>query len=195
MPNSDAMTQFKPHPAAQAATTAEIETLMQAHYAYIQRLARSILNDEAEADDAAQETFIAACRSLETFRSQASPRTWLTSIAVNQCRGRLRKHKVRQGLLNTLYSLHLLHPPVEGPEAQAVQSEADRRLWGAVDALDEKHRLPVVLRYVHELSTAEIAGALGLSEGTVHSRLHYARQKLQAALGTPESQEEVSHAD
>lgn len=196
MPNSDAMTQPRnPHATAAAGTPAEIEELMQAYYAYIHRLARSILNDAAEADDAAQETFIAASRSLDGFRRQASPRTWLTSIAVNQCRGRLRKRKVRQGLLNTLYSLHLLRPPVVNPEGQAVQSEADRRLWQAVDQLDEKHRLPVVLRYVHELSVPEIAAALDLNEGTVHSRLHYARKSLQAALGAPEPDEEARHAD
>jgi RNA polymerase sigma-70 factor (ECF subfamily) len=195
MPNSDAMTQRKLHTTIEASATAVIEALMQTHYAYIRRLAVSILNDEAEADDAAQETFIAASRSLDSFRHQASPRTWLTSIAVNQCRGRLRKRKVRQGLLNTLYNLHLLHPPAESLESQAEQNEADHRLWRAIDELDEKHRLPVVLRYVHELSAAEIAGLLDLNEGTVHSRLHYARKKLQTALGAPEPDEEVRHAD
>ncbi len=115
MPNSDLMTHTNSHAHTAAGRTAELEALMQAHYPYIQRLARSILNDAAEADDAAQETFIAASRGLESFRGQASPRTWLTSIAVNQCRGRLRKHKVRQGLLKALYSLHLLHPPEAKP--------------------------------------------------------------------------------
>ena len=195
MPNSDAMTQHNPHATAAAGTTGEIEALMQAHYAYIHRLALSILNDAAEADDAAQETFIAASRNLDGFRHQASPRTWLTSIAVNQCRSRLRKRKVRQGLLHTLCNLHLLRPPAENPEVRAVQSEADRQLWRTVDALDDKHRLPVVLRYVHELSVPEIAAVLDLNEGTVHSRLHYARKKLQNALGSPEPDEEVRHAD
>jgi len=195
MPNSDAMTQQRTHLTAAAGKTVEIESLMQIYYGYIRRLALSILNDEAEADDAAQETFIAASRYLDSFRRQASPRTWLTSIAVNQCRGRLRKRKVRQGLLNTLASLHLMRPPAGGPESLTVQSEADRRIWRAVDALDEKHRLPILLRYVHELSTAEIAAVLDLNEGTVHSRLHYARKKLKLDLGTPEPDEEASHAD
>ena len=67
-----------------------------------------------------------------------------------------------------------------------MQREADRQLWQAVDALDDKHRLVVILRYVHELSTAEIAAALDISQGTVHSRLFYARQRLQEWLGVPE---------
>jgi RNA polymerase sigma-70 factor (ECF subfamily) len=63
-----------------------------------------------------------------------------------------------------------------------------------VDSLGDKHRLPIILRYVHELSTPEIAAILGLSEGTVHSRLHYARQRLQASLSRPgEEVKEVSH--
>jgi RNA polymerase sigma factor (sigma-70 family) len=57
-----------------------------------------------------------------------------------------------------------------------------------VDSL-EKHRLPVILRYVHELSVAEIAASLGTNEGTIHSRLHYARKKLLDCLG--QWQEEV----
>ena len=80
----------------------------------------------------------------------------MTSIAVNACRGRLRRRKVRLALLKVLEPLQAMlhHPAVEDA---VIQREADRRLWQAVDALDEKHRLPVVLRYVHELSAAEIA--------------------------------------
>ena len=73
-----------------------IEHLVREHYSYIHRLALSILDDPHEADDAAQETFIAASRNLAGFRGDASPRTWLTAITVNACRGRLRKRKARQ---------------------------------------------------------------------------------------------------
>jgi RNA polymerase sigma-70 factor (ECF subfamily) len=55
-------------------------------------------------------------------------------------------------------------------------------LWRAIHALDDKHRLPVVLFYYHDLPTVEIAQVLGISEGTVHSRLHTARQRLRAQL-------------
>jgi RNA polymerase sigma factor (sigma-70 family) len=102
---------------------------------------------------------------------------------VNACRGRLRKRKARQALATALQSLHLARPAQPSPEALAVQREADRQLWQAVDSLDDKHRLVVIMRYVHELSTAEIATALNISQGTVHSRLFYARQQLQQGLG------------
>lgn len=159
-----------------------LEALVGEYYAYIRRLALTILDDgqgdaSAEAEDAAQETFITAHRSLAGFRGRASLKTWLTAIAVNACRGRLRKRRLRQTLQATLQGLHLARQP-ESPEETAVENEARRQLWQAVDGLDEKHRLPVILRYVHELSVAEIAASLGASEGTIHSRLHYARKAL-----------------
>jgi RNA polymerase sigma-70 factor (ECF subfamily) len=163
------------------------EHLVREHYAYIRRLALTILDDGnveagAEADDAAQETFITAYRALAGFRGRASLKTWLTAIAVNTCRARLRKRKLRQALHATLRGLHLSERLVS-PEETAAQNETHRQLWQAVDSLDEKHRLPVILRYVHQLTVPEIAESLGTNEGTVHSRLHYARRALLGSLG------------
>ncbi|MCI0518684.1 MAG: RNA polymerase sigma factor [Chloroflexi bacterium] len=160
----------------------DIHALVTAYYAYVHRLAFSILDDAQEAEDAAQETFIAAHRALPGYRGQSEVKTWLIAIAVNQCRARLRRRQSRQRLHAALQALHLAGPAPSSPEAAAAQNEADRLLWRAVDALDEKHRLVVLLRYVHELSAAEIAAALDTSEGTVHSRLHYARAKLKTQL-------------
>jgi len=173
---------------------AQAAGLVREQAAYVRRLALSILNDPAEADDAAQETLIAACRGLAGFRGQAAVRTWVTRITLNVCRSRLRRRRVRQALQDTLQALHLLSGSRLEPEEMAIQNEADRQLWRVIDALDEKHRLPVILRYVQELSVPEIAGILGVNEGTVHSRLHYARQKLQAQLG-PQPGPLKNHSD
>lgn len=170
----------------------KVEWLLREYYPYIHRLALSILDDIHEADDVAQETFIAAHHSLASFRSESNPKTWLTAIAVNASRGRLRKRKVRQVLTNTLHTLHLLKNSPATPEQAAIQNEADQSIWEAVDGLDEKHRLPVILRYVHELSVPEIAHILHLRQGTVHSRLHYARKELHAHLGHLNPYEKVS---
>lgn len=178
------------HSQADAEVYLEVEGLATAYYAYIRRLACSILDDPSEADDAAQETFIAAARALSGFRKQATPKTWLTSIAVNICRGRLRRRRARATLQAALESLHILTTPGD-PEQISIQNENHRQLWQAVDALDEKHRLPVILRYVHELTIPEIADSLGLNQGTVHSRLHYARRKLLAQLGDSNPRTEV----
>ena len=172
----------------EAADTAQaLDSLVSEYYAYIRRLALTILDDGravagADAEDAAQETFITAHRALAGFRGRSSLKTWLTSIAVNACRARLRKRRTRQSLQSALQVLHR-SMRLASPEETALQNEAHRRLWRAVDSLDEKHRLPVILRYVHELSVAEIAASLGTNEGTVHSRLHYARKELLDQLG------------
>jgi len=170
----------------------DIESLVAGYSTYVRRLALSILGEPGEVDDAVQETFLAAYRNLERYRGEASPKTWLTSIAVNVCRGRLRKHKVKQSLQNALEALHILAPQEATPEQKAVQDEAGRRLWHAVDSLDEKHRLVVALRYVHDLSIAEIAASLNINEGTVHSRLHYARHRLRIFLGEENPYAEAS---
>ena len=168
-------------------TERRLEALVGEYYAYVRRLALTILDDgsaeaSAEADDAAQETFITAHRALAGFRGRASLKTWLTAIAVNACRARLRKRKLRRTLQSTLRGLHLAQR-LASPEETALQNEARRHLWQAVDSLDQKHRLPVILRYVHALTVPEIAASLGTNEGTIHSRLHYARKTLLDRLG------------
>jgi RNA polymerase sigma-70 factor (ECF subfamily) len=145
-----------------------------------------------DADDVAQETFIAAYHSLAGFRNESNSKTWLSAIAMNTSRGRLRKRKILHGLTNTMQAFHLLKNPSSSPEQTAIQNELDQNIWKAVDGLDEKHRLPVILHYVHELNAAEIAKILHLSQGTVYSRLHYARKKLHDQLGHLNPYQEVS---
>ncbi|GAB4400091.1 MAG: hypothetical protein OHK0052_23730 [Anaerolineales bacterium] len=160
----------------------KIEELAQQHYVFIQHLAYSILDDPHEAADMTQETFLTAQRALHSFRGEAHPRTWLARITINLCRAQIQKRKRRALLANVLQSLHLVEPPAPSPEGITAQNETYQQLWQAVDALDEKHRLPVLLRYLHQMSVTEIAAILNLSEGTVHSQLHYARKKLQNKL-------------
>jgi RNA polymerase sigma-70 factor (ECF subfamily) len=154
--------------------TTKIETLVQEHRASIHRLCLSILNDSDEAEDITQETFVAALLALNQFRGDAHIRTWLSAIAINLCRDTLRKRKTRQTLHTVLQNLHLRNPSPQ-PEDTYLQNETHAQLWHAVNALDVKHRLPVILHYAHNL---------GLSEGTVYSRLHYARKQLLGGLKT-----------
>jgi RNA polymerase sigma-70 factor (ECF subfamily) len=185
MPNNDVYQMTQLNRTSQPETVEvdlKIEYLLREFYPYIRRLALSILDDVQEADDVAQETFIAAHYSQENFRRESNPKTWLSAIAINASRGRLRKRKIRHVLTNTLQSFHLLKNPPASPEQTAIQNETDQSIWKAVDGLDEKHRLPVILHYVHELNATEIASILHVSEGTVYSRLHYSRDKLHTQL-------------
>jgi RNA polymerase sigma-70 factor (ECF subfamily) len=185
------------HTATPEALARLLEQLVTAEYAYVQRLSLSILNDPAEAEDAVQETFIAVSRALPGFRGEASLRTWVARIAVNACRARLRRNRSQQSLLRRLGEMHADRDRPQarpnGLEAVSAQRDANRLLWQAVDALDDKHRLPLVLRYVHELELPEIARMLDVPLGTLHSRLHYARQKLQSMIEMSGIREELSH--
>jgi RNA polymerase sigma-70 factor (ECF subfamily) len=155
------------------------ETLVRNHYAYLERLCLSILGDEQEAQDAVQETLLRALLHQVKFQPGTSLKSWLTTIAVNLSRDMLRRRSARQRLQGVL---HLVRLAPTSPEEAVIGSERDRALWQLVRGLGEKHRLPLVLRYVHGLPVSEIAQILGLSEGTVHSRLHYATRKLQQRM-------------
>jgi RNA polymerase sigma-70 factor (ECF subfamily) len=159
-----------------------VEWLVRTHQAAVYRLALSILDDPDEADDATQETFLAALRRLRTFRGQAAFTTWLYAIAVNVSRSRWRKSRTRQRLRAVLQAAGWAARPDPLPEAAAAQRETAGAVWQAVERLGEKHRLPVILRYYHDRPTAEIAQILGISEGTVHSRLATARDRLRLAM-------------
>ena len=164
-----------------AGDTFAIERLLQTYQQDVYRLALSILDSPDDADDATQETFLSALRALDSFRGNASFKTWLFSIAINLCRSRLRRLRSRKKGIAILQNLYLLRTP-EHPEETALQNEADTNLWGAVRALDEKHRIPVILRYYHDMQVTEIAEVLSVPIGTVHSRLNHAREKLRNLL-------------
>jgi RNA polymerase sigma-70 factor (ECF subfamily) len=157
-----------------------IERLVQTYQRDVYRLALSILDDSDDADDATQEVFVAALRALESFRGNASFKTWLFSITVNVCRTRLHRQKRRGRLQQILQSLFVQNQA--HPENEAIQSESDSALWQAIHTLDDKHRIAVILRYYHDLPIDEIAETLGVPVGTVHSRLNHARERLRALL-------------
>ena len=164
-----------------------IEALVHEHQAKIYRLCLSMLDDAADAEDATQESFIAALKALKGYRGDSAFQTWLISIALNVCRSSLRQRKRRTTLGSTLADPSIAGESTPTPEMQAMKSESSQALWVALNKLDEKHRLPIYLRYYHELSTAEIAKVLGINQGTVHSRLSIARSQLAGDLKRAQS--------
>ncbi len=162
--------------------TIMIDGLMREHYSYIFRLAFSILDDQDEADDATQEAFIRAAAHMSEFRGDAEIRTWLSAITVNVCRGELRKRRRRDLLEKTMQVIHLMIGKSPDPEDQAAQNDLHAQLRQAVAGLDEKHRFPLILRYVQQMSVGQIAAILETNENTIHSRLFHARRKLARKL-------------
>lgn len=156
-----------------------LEAIIAEYYASIYHLCISILDDAHEAEDVAQETFIAANMKMDEFRGDADIKTWLFSIAINRSRGSLRKRKAQQALKNVLQSVVTFS---KKPEEAALQTEKDEQLWQVVDSFGDKHRIPVILRYVHQMPFSDIARILEVKEGTIHSRLFYAHQKIRREL-------------
>jgi RNA polymerase sigma-70 factor (ECF subfamily) len=160
-----------------------IETLVCKYQKPTYRLALSILEDPLEAEEAAQDALLAALGALDSYRGEASFNTWLHAITVNVCRSRIRKRQTWDRLKNAIQAIFRTGgetPPP--PEEIAILNESEAALWRAVHMLDEKHRIPVILRYYHDYSIAEIAQILKVNEGTIHSRLSIARDRLHSLL-------------
>jgi RNA polymerase sigma-70 factor, ECF subfamily len=160
-----------------------IETLVREYETGVFRLALSILGDEAEAQEVTQETFLSALRALPSYREGHSLKAWLYTIALNYSRSHLRKRKVIERLHATLAAIFRLEREKQiSPEEALLQNEKEAVLWRSLNELDERHRIVVILRYFHDLPVTEISEILSIPEGTVHSRLHSAREKLRDAL-------------
>ena len=160
-----------------------IEVLVREYEMGVFRLALSILGEEAEAHEVTQETFLSALRALPSYQDKKSLRAWLYTIAVNHSRSHLRKRKIIERLRSTLTGIFRLETEKQvSPEDAIIQNEKEFALWASLSQLDERHRIVVILRYFHELSISEISEILSLPEGTIHSRLYSAREKLRDAL-------------
>jgi len=152
--------------------------------------ALSILKDESEAEETAQEAMISAYRHLRSFRAEAKFSTWLVTIAVNGARQRLRaaRRAVMESIDERLESGEGDFTPAfltdwrEVPLAELERHELRETLRVAVAELPEIYREVFTLRDVQEFNVQETAQALGLSENVVKVRLHRARMLLQKRL-------------
>lgn len=165
----------------------QFELLMRRHNQRLFRVVRSILPDDAEAEDVVQDAYVRAYSHLDQFEGRAQFSTWLTRIAVHEARARIRRGS-RYAPLETLTGprpvteLPDSNGSSNGPEDAASSRELQRVLTRAIDALPDSHRSVFVLREVEGLSTAETAEVLGLSEANVKVRLHRARATLRADI-------------
>ena len=166
-----------------AGNEAAIEMFVRQYETGVFRLALSIVGDQAEANEITQETFISALRSLNSYQETKSLKAWLYTIALNHSRSHLRKRKTLERLRTTLNSIFRVETQKQTlPEESAIQNEKEAEIWKVLNKLDEPFRIVVILRYFHELSINEISKILSINEGTIHSRLHTARERLRNAL-------------
>ena len=150
-------------------------------------MALSLLKNEAEAEDAAQEAFLKAYRHLAKFRSEARFSTWLISIVLNEARGRLRRTQPaltdsldddREGTVTPAQLTDWREIPSQSLERQEVRSLLRRALL----ALPLPYREVFILRELEERNVQETAEALGITTASVKMRLHRARLMLQKQL-------------
>ena len=160
------------------------------HEGRVYNLVYRMLGDAAEAEDVAQEVFVAAYRNIKTFRGDAELGTWLYRLAVNQCKNRIRYHARRQQRasrpLDTVSEQALASCAAPQQSPRPDQAYAGRQLedalQAAINALDEEPRMLVVLRDIQGLSYEAIGAITDLPQGTVKSRLHRARMALKDRL-------------
>ncbi|WP_347266624.1 RNA polymerase sigma factor [Paracoccus sp. (in: a-proteobacteria)] len=159
---------------------------------YNQRLfrsARSIIRNDAEAEDAVQEAWLRAWRAMAGFRAESRLSTWLVRITVNEALGRLRRKQAQIIPLETAMissdpetRAALTELPEQGPEAALMHQQTRRLVEARIDRLPDSFRTVFVLRAVEEMSVADVAEALEIPESTVRSRFFRARGLLREAL-------------
>jgi RNA polymerase sigma-70 factor (ECF subfamily) len=162
--------------------------LVERHYQKVFGLAMSMVRNREDALDVTQETFLHVHRSIGGFRFSAKFSTWLYRIATNLCLDHFRRASRSPRTIELPPSeeetapMQWEDPAAERPDNAVHRSEVRRALEGAFAQLSPPHRAVMVLREVEGLSYEEIAAVVGCSIGTVMSRLHYARKRLQTLL-------------
>lgn len=169
---------------------AVIPRLMEEHGKKIYNLGLRLCGGEAEAEDLVQDTFLQAFRKWGQFEERSQATTWLYTIAARACR---RRHRKRSGEPQRLEPLADLLPSGEGdvpelpgadegPYDEQLRREAREAVERALPHLPLPFRLPLVLKEIAELSTAEVAAVLGIKEATVKTRVHRGRLALRREL-------------
>lgn len=181
-------------PRLRAREHAAFEALMRRHNRRLYRVARSLLRDAAEAEDALQDAYLKGFRALAEFRGDASLATWLTRIVVNECMTRLRRSARRDNIVPMVPAVHdaaeegdamvdELHSSyAESPDRALWRGEMRELLERRIDQLPGPFRVVFVMRAVEELTVEETAGCLGIPEATVRSRLFRARSLLREGI-------------
>jgi RNA polymerase sigma-70 factor (ECF subfamily) len=169
------------HGAAQAETRREFEERLAECGPLAYRVAQGVLRNTADAEDVAQEAMLRAYRRFDRLRDRTRFRAWLVRIAFRLALDRLRSGKRREAR-DTIWSQPEHQPPVANAEEIAAASEFQSHLENALAELPEKLRLALLLAAMEGHTIEEIAGMLGISTGTVKSRIFYARRQLAEKL-------------
>jgi len=166
------------------------EALMRKYNRMLYRVARAILRNDAEAEDALQLAYLQAYRGMANYRGDSKLSTWLTRIVVNESLMRARKRR-REGIVIPLDAstdeadvamIENMESHDELPESAAMRNQTRALIERRIDALPEVFRTVFVLRALEELSVEETAASLGIPEATARTRFFRARALLRETL-------------
>ena len=154
------------------------------------RVARSILKNQAEAEDALQEAYVQAYRNIGGFRGEAEVATWLTRIVINQALMQLRKRKRERDVVpfgnqdpdRDAQEADVADPRAESPSDVTLRGEVRKIIERRIDELPVAFRTVFMMREVEEMTVHETAECLGIAEATVRTRLFRARALLRDSL-------------
>jgi len=165
------------------------QVLFRKYQEMVSRLALSILKDESNVEDVVQDVFVLVFRNLPKFRGDSSFKTWIYRISVNESLRRLNRSKrwvtvedPEQEAQKNPSTMVILNPGGASPERLVFEGEQKEIVHNALEALKPSHRIALTLFYLEDLDVKEISDVLEIPEGSVKSRLFYAREALKKAL-------------
>jgi RNA polymerase sigma-70 factor (ECF subfamily) len=176
--------------ASAAPEIAPFEALMRQHNPRLFRVARSILKDDSEAEDALQEAYVQAYQKMAEFRGEAEIGTWLTRIVINQALMQLRKRRRERIVVpfgnrvsdRDAQEVDVADARAESPSDATLRGEVRRIIERRIDELPVAFRTVFVMREVEEMTVLETADCLGIPAATVRTRLFRARALLRQSL-------------
>ena len=173
----------------EAANVNSFDFVFNVHHDYVYGLAHALLGNEQDAEDVTQEVFLRVYKALPSYQSErATMRTWLTKITVNACNTHRRRNFIiglwkhssddeTEAAFDRIDSSILA-----APEDHALRAEVRQAVKDVLAGLRPEHRTLLVLHYYMDMPASEMAVILDCPEGTVYSRLHYARRVVQTQL-------------
>ena len=161
------------------------EVLMRRHNTRLYRAARAILGNDRDVEDVMQDAYVRAYQHLARFEGRAQFSTWLTRIAVHEALSRMHKAgRIEEwdAMSDTRQDAICASRAASDPESDAASSEVNRLLERSIENLPEDYRAVVMLRDVEQMSTAETAECLSISEDNVRVRLHRGHAMLRKEI-------------
>lgn len=152
--------------------------LVDAYKVPVYNICFRMLGNQADAEDAAQETFVRIYTRLRSYDPQQKLSSWILAVASHYCIDRLRRQHIKWLSLDDLLPVHQPQDDEAQPEQVVLQNERSSEVQLLLQSLPPEYRMVIALRYWQDLSYEEIARTVGSTESAVKSRLHRAREML-----------------